>query len=73
MYSSDWSGWRGCCRHCHRGVSVCGPLNEQGFCRFCVKKGHDKLHVKLSDWRSAPAHARLAAYVEREFWKKARG
>jgi len=35
--------WKGCCRHCHRGVTVCGPLNEDGFCSFCVQKGWDRL------------------------------
>jgi len=38
-----WSGWKGCCRHCNRGVSVAGPLNERGFCEFCMKKGYDTL------------------------------
>lgn len=30
-----------CCRHCGRGVSVCGDLSPRGLCAFCISKGYD--------------------------------
>jgi len=38
--------WQGCCHHCGRGTSVCGELDDRGFCRFCKGKGYDKLYYK---------------------------
>lgn len=43
-FQQKWNGWKGCCRHCNRGISVCGPLNEYGFCIYCMKKGYDSLY-----------------------------
>ncbi len=44
MIFDDWTGWRGCCRHCNRGISVCGDLDERGFCTFCIDHGRDGLY-----------------------------
>ncbi|DBA34826.1 MAG: hypothetical protein HXS54_06075 [Theionarchaea archaeon] len=33
------------CRHCNRGVSVVGELNERGFCLSCVLHGYHNLYI----------------------------